>query len=305
MKKLAILAAVAMVMAFVTAGWASPPVPPPKEGFVITSTTAIECLGTVTETEDYDWTYYAVEDPTRPLEGNPVPIQDPENPDAILGADQAAQIRYTEDFVALNGFTQFNKSLGATTYPTDENPNLEVQKNVGYIAFTDDPLAEATMVERVGMNVVATGDVLRAGFAGLLSLCPMGVTEAEANLPATNEAIAAGNTFKVTALQNWSSNSQVTTTALPELQMAVSATLAAEGSFAGIGSIGTTFIVQVLEGVGQGSAGVPTISEVNYSDSSTAAGVWNFEKFMAYNSAINPRILPSFPTPFGSLPETP
>jgi hypothetical protein len=302
MKKLAILAAVAMVMAFATSGVASPPVPPPPEGFEINTTTSIECVGTVTETENYDWTYYYTENGA----GAPLPIPDPPGgPGNPAGFNQAAQVRYTEDFQAINGFTQYNKSFGAATFVGSDEPNLEVDKDIGYIANTEDPLAQATMVERVGMNIVATGDVVRAGFSDLLALCPLGVTSAEATLPATNEAVAAGNTFKVTLLQNWGSNSQVTTTSLPELQHDVSAVV--QDSFAGVGDISATFIVQALEAAPgyNDPAGNPIASNVSYTETATASGIWNFDKFMEYKSAINPRILPSFPTPFGNLPEQP
>jgi hypothetical protein len=58
MKKFVILS---LVVAFALLGaqaFASPPIKPPVEGFIIDSYTKIECVGDVTEKENYNWTYF-------------------------------------------------------------------------------------------------------------------------------------------------------------------------------------------------------------------------------------------------------
>jgi hypothetical protein len=58
MKKLLVLS---IVVAFAVLGaqaFASPPVAPPVEGFIIDSFTEIKCDGDVTESEIYNWQYF-------------------------------------------------------------------------------------------------------------------------------------------------------------------------------------------------------------------------------------------------------
>lgn len=68
MKKFVILS---LVVAFALLGaqaFASPPIAPPIEGFIIESYTKIDCVGDVSESENYNWTYFEGTGPLNPGE---------------------------------------------------------------------------------------------------------------------------------------------------------------------------------------------------------------------------------------------
>ncbi len=209
------LFAIVVAVALVTFGaqvMASPPVGPPKEGFLITTNTDIECFGTVEEKEAYNWTYYqrADTDPDGdgPNGGNPL------RPRTGGAFNRGAEVAYQEDFKAIDGITRFVKDFSADSH---SEPNLQVAKVIGYLADPESPAAQATFTEKVGLSVVAAGDG-GLNFSGLLSLCPWVTTS---SYPATNEGIAAGSSFKVTAIQNFNTQSEVVSTDIPNLTYTV------------------------------------------------------------------------------------
>ncbi len=275
------LFAIVVAVALVTFGaqvMASPPVGPPKEGFLITTNTDIECFGTVEEKEAYNWTYYqrADNDPdgTGPNGGNPL------RPRTGGAFNRGAEVAYQEDFKAIDGITRFVKDFSADSH---SEPNLQVAKVIGYLADPESPAAQATFTEKVGLSVVAAGDG-GLNFSGLLSLCPWVTTS---SYPATNEGIAAGSSFKVTAIQNFNTQSEVVSTDIPNLTYTVDA-FNKEGGFAGVGEIKAAFVVELFEGAGayQGrDAGAPPIqSRTTYTETASAKGIWNFTKTMEYQS---------------------
>jgi len=172
-----------------------------------------------------------------------------------------------------------------------------VFKLIGYEADPDNTASLAIHEERVGLAVVSAGGDLGPNLGGLLSLCPWVVDGGE--YPATNEGIAAGSTFKVTELENFTTRSQVTSTDIPNLQYEVDAPY-------GVGTIEASFIVELWEGrdvwgqedrswpgpiipIATGTVQLPVpdlMSRTTYTEYARADGVWDFYKSMEYQSTF-------------------
>ena len=104
LSKMRILAIAAIVlMGFVGYALASPPVPPPFEGFGIsTYVDVVMDAGDFVEQESFTWTWMdGGEDST---------LAHPAAPQFLDAGGRAAQIRYTEELNSIDtGFFQFNK----------------------------------------------------------------------------------------------------------------------------------------------------------------------------------------------------
>ena len=184
MKKVILTIAVAFVFAFVGSVWASPPCPPPEEGYVISTTTAITCVGTTVEKQSFTDTHAFQLDAAADA--------------GIAGLDEnetISRIRYEEEYRGYGGFTVFNKDFDAKSHDT---PNLEVDKAIGYVS-NGVPGSVASFDERVAIEVVSAGTDIPAGpqFAGLLAMCPWATVGD--GFPATNEGVAMGSSFSVNA----------------------------------------------------------------------------------------------------------
>jgi hypothetical protein len=295
---------VAVLFAVLGAGaFASPPVDPPTEGFVIFSKTAVLCDGTVAESERFHWTYFETEDISVPACAG---AADPEeNP--ILGRPgfrEGAEIAYEQDFKAVGGktlrlrsvpgyYTVFEKDFLATSHGV---PNLAVRQAIEYNA---DPAGNgyAIHTEKVGLSVVSRGGDkgLNTG-GGLLSLCPWATEtggERGSGYPATCEGIAAGSSFTVTNIRGFRSESGVTSTDVPVLTYAADA-------LSGRGAISAGFVVEIWESTGQwGSRGSepggglvlpdaspPSASRTSYKEYAAAQGLWAFAKKVGYQSTM-------------------
>jgi hypothetical protein len=104
--------------------------------------------------------------------------------------------------------------------------------------------------------------------------------------PATNEGIAAGNSFKVTSIGGFTSNSEVVSTDIPQLAHNVDAD--------GVGDISAAFVVELFEGLTGYDVGdpedpaapPPIQSRTTYEEFASASGVWNFSKDMEYQATF-------------------
>jgi hypothetical protein len=335
MKKLILFS---LIVAFALVGaqaFASPPVAPPPEGFIITSTTDISCTGDVVENERYNWTYFEGWG-TGPFYPNGyVPVgatncnftgecpPGPNNNYAVneLGFSAGAEIAYQQSFKAIDGVTDFYKTFEAYSHPDAAagQENLMVHKEITYTA-TDPAKGYAEHTEKVGLSVVSMG---KAGSSaidnpaeGLLSLCPWAASSggsADGGYPATNEGIAAGSHFKVTAIQGFTSDSLVNSTALPMLSYNVTA-------MSGTGLIEAGFVVDLWEApkgfvwepavasencidcdccgcnprtqdggpwiLPQAYGPPPLASRTSYKEYASADGTWSFTKSVKYQSVM-------------------
>jgi hypothetical protein len=180
MKKVILAIAVAFVFAFSGSVLASPPVPPPDQGFVIETYTDILCTGGVIEDENFAWRW----------------SRDGVDPINDLVEDQSiGEITYEQEFNSFYGInTVFIKDFDAKSH-VDGTQNLEVDKTIGYVS-DGAAGAIADHDERVSVVVVSAGGDMETAFPGALALCPMlgpNLTE----MTATNESIAMGSSFNV------------------------------------------------------------------------------------------------------------
>ncbi|MDY6987151.1 MAG: hypothetical protein SWQ30_03755 [Thermodesulfobacteriota bacterium] len=280
LSKMRITAIAAIVlMGFVGYALASPPVPPPVEGFGINTAVDVEMsAGDFTEVEAFTWTWVADMDAT---DTDTSTLAHPGVPQYLGQDGRAAQIRYTEEMQSTDtSFFQFNKDFAAASGAADPaGNNLNVAKNYGYVASEASLIANASNKERVGLSIVANGD--SAGLGDMPSLCPWA---AGTGIPATNEFIAAGVDTSTTSVMVSDTDTEVRATTAPELNQAISAS--------GIGMARALFRVALMEGGSQydpvNDTVVPDLmSKTDYSEATTAAGVIEkFSKSMHYHSTI-------------------
>jgi len=267
----------------VGSAWASPPVPPPAEGFGIVTAVDIEMsAGDCTEVEGFVWTWVH-DDPA--FAGGST-LAHPGVAQFLAMGGSAAQIRYTEELATTDtSFFQLNKDFSAAS---EGEPNLDVAKNYGYVASEASLIANATNKERVGLSIVTNG--FREGLNDMPSLCPW---VADFKLPATNEFIAAGSNTSTTSVMVSDTDTDVLATKAPELNHTISAV--------GVGNATALMKVALMEGDGmydpvndqhenggQWFPGAPNLmSKTDYSEKSAATGaIEKFTKAMHYHSTI-------------------
>jgi len=262
---------------------ASPPVPPPTEGFNIT--TAVDCemsAGDFTETEGFTWTWVRDMAPESVI--IPSTLAYPGVDQWLEYSGRAAQIRYTEEMQSTDtSFFQFKKDFAAASEGADTaGNNLSVDKNYGYVASEASLIANAANKERVGLSIVANGDT--AGLGDMPSLCPWA---AEDFIPATNEFIAMGSDTSTTGVMVSDTETTTAATRAPEVDHSISAV--------GVGMAQGLMKVALMEGgdyydpIFDPILGLePDLaSKTDYSEKSTASGtIEKFSKAMHYHSTI-------------------
>jgi hypothetical protein len=285
LSKMRILAIAAIVlMGFVGYALASPPVPPPIEGFGISTAVDVEMsAGDFNETEAFTWTWMADMDTTDTATGT---LAHPGVPQFLAVAGRAAQIRYTEEMGSTDtSFFQFKKSFAAASEGADTaGNNVSVEKNYGYVASEASLIANAENKERLGMSIVANGD--SAGLGDMPSLCPWA---AGTGIPATNEFIAMGSDTSTTSVMVSDTESKAVATRAPEMSHTISAS--------GIGMADGLMKVALMEGgdlynPDTQSPTIPIIvpdlvSKTDYSETTRAVGtIEKFTKQMSYEATI-------------------
>jgi hypothetical protein len=316
MKKLMLFSLVVAVALLGAQAFASPPVAPPVEGFIIDSFTEIKCDGDVTESESYNWKYFDGE-------GNLLAPRGVctaggtcgtiTNAMLALGFAEGAEIAYQQNFSATDGTTNFTKTFKAVSETSTTVPNnLTVNKTITYDNLGGTGFA--THLEKVGLSVVSVGrssSPITNGSDDLLSLCPWATTTNGSNpaYPPTNEGIAAASEFNVKNIV-FSSKSSVNTTDNPALKYEVVAT--------GEGTIAAGFVVELWEGPkgdiwgsqlahpGCPNCYIPEpapleASRTSYSESASADGVWSFTKKVGYESVM-PTGTPASSFPINQVP---
>jgi hypothetical protein len=311
--KVAILAVVvAALMVFSGFAFASPPVPPPTEGFAIT--TAVDCemsAGDFSEAESFTWTW--VNDPVRVTNTLPIAPNQDENHvgrPLLLGSTlgfpgteqhlgpfgRAAQIRYTEEMQSTDtSLLQFKKDFNAGS---ESDPNVSVERNYGYVASEASLIANAENKERAGLSIVANGDaiarigglgarfpVIGQGLGDVPSLCPWAQY---AGIPATNEFIAMGSDTATTSVMVSDTETSVVATRAPEMDHSISAV--GVGMAQGLMKValmeGGNAYARVFDGF-NGEQPPDLVSETDYSETTRSSGtIEKFSKDMHYHSTI-------------------
>jgi hypothetical protein len=280
LSKMRILAITAIVLVgFVGYALASPPVPPPTEGYNIVTSVDVEMSsGDFTEVEAFTSTW--VHDTLDYSNGSGSTLAHPGTAQRLREGGRAAQIRYTEEMGSTDtSFFQFKKGFAADSHGAADTAgnNLSVEKNYGYVASDASLIANAENKERVGLSIVANGDT--EGLGDMPSLCPWA---SGYGIPATNEFIAMGSDTSTTSVMVSDTETKAAATRAPELNHTISAV--------GIGLAQGLMRVQLQEGGGFYSPGgtVPDlVSSTTYSERTTAVGtIDKFFKGMHYHSTI-------------------
>jgi len=268
MKKLMLLSLVVAFALLGTQAFASPPITPPVEGFIIDKSITvvldpgIDGKSSFSESESFSWTYYEGwgKGPFYPNGYTPVgagcigtvgscPECGPTGCDGLvseLGFTEGAEIRYEQTLTAGTGHLEFTKTFKALSAPAAGENNLVVNKKIEFLAA--DPLKDfAKHEEKVGLSVISMGAANRTvsnTARDLLSLCPWqegSTSNTGGAYPPTNESIAAGSSFTVSRIVGFESNSVVNSSINPALSYDLVA-------IRGDGTISTGFVVDLWEG---------------------------------------------------------
>ena len=259
---------------------ASPPVPPPVEGFSINTDTIIDCFGTVVENDAFTWTYGTGNFDVTTM---------------TMGAtDSAGQIRYEENFSAVDGSTMLNKEFAAYSH-IDDAPNLYVDKGFGYVGDTTSTIAALDESEKVGIGVVTYGYVLTPDdIGGLESICPWVSGGTDVTIPATNEFVTMGSTVK-TGVNLFADTPAIVVTKETSATTTLSPALSHEVTGSGYGEITAWMAVHLQEGADVWDPADPVpqlITETWYTRFTSAEGIINnFQKEMRYTASV-----PALPT---------
>jgi len=277
------------LMVFSGMAMASPPVPPPVEGFGITTAVDAEMSsGDFTEVETFTWTW--VNDAAIPG-----PISSDLDGQMRLGpTGRAAQIRYTEEMQSTDtSFFVLNKDFAAASEGADPaGNNLNVAKDYGYVASEASLIVNASNQERVGLSIVANGDAW--GLNDMPSLCPWAQGRF---VPATNEFIAMGSDTNTTNVMVSDTDTEAVATRAPELNHSIAAQGTGmaqglmqlslmEGNSMYSGLAGGDF--HFMPGWANAIAGPPNlVSKTDYSEKTQSVGtIDKFAKAMHYHSTI-------------------
>ena len=270
LSKTGIVAVAAIVIfAFVGFAIASPPVPPPAEGFGINTSVDVEMSsGDFSEVEAFTWTYM------KDYKDDGARDSTLHETMALGDQSRVAEVRYTEDLSAIDsGFFQFNKKFAGKS---GDVPNVTVSKDYSYVASADSLIAIASNKERAGLSIVATGD--SKGLNDMPSLCPW---VRDTSIPATNEFIAMGSDTSTTNVMVSHTDTDISSTKAPELNHVISAV--------GVGSAKALMKVRLMEGDGVVDGGtIPNLTSLTaYDETTKASGVIDkFNKNMHYHSTI-------------------
>ena len=290
MKKVILVMAVAALFAFTGTVMASPPVPPPEEGFKITTDTNIVAVGQVTENEGFTWHWN--------YDNGPAGINDgiiggvvngPLNggPNTLTLNESEARIRYTEEFNSMNTLsaatvpTTFDKKFLAETHPTD-TPNVSVDKVIGY---TSDGASGsvADFDDKVAIEVVSAGGDQTGAFAGIFVLCPWVGPNVD-ELPATNEGIAMGSSFDIPNLMANGAFGSISANIESDAEVTNQVTLGYDITATGAGRVNAAMLAKLYDGVGPLTFdGPPLASVATYTEFAEANGLFApFHKKMDY-----------------------
>ena len=283
MKKVILVMAVAALFAFTGTVMASPPVPPPEEGFKITTDTNIVAVGQVTENESFSWHWN---------NGNADGIA-PNGGGNLAFNESEARIRYTEEFNSNNTLagagdfgrdlraeaepgetppTTFDKKFVAESHPTD-NPNVTVDKVIGY---TSDgaPGSVADFDDKIAIEVVSDGGAQAGAFAGIFVLCPW-VGPNVAQLWPVNAGVAMGSSFDIPNLMANGAFGSISANIESDAEVTSQVTLGYDITATGAGRVNAAMLAKLYDGVdpqGQQGGVTPLGSVATYSEFAEANG---------------------------------
>ena len=180
----AVIAMLALMIAFSGVALASHPVPPTDQTEILEITTSVICNGSVVESQRLN-----LEVDSGDLLDNP----------PLANYERYGKIGYDEKMIGSNGTTEFDKAFNVDTNTT---PNLAVHKQIGY---TQGGLGSISHEEQVGMKVIAHAKARVDGGETCTGwdmfepwkqeLCPFKVCEDKPDKPAVPGSCEEVNTY--------------------------------------------------------------------------------------------------------------
>lgn len=226
-------------------------VPSSRLGYGIFDNTSIDCEGTVKDKVSYKWTYGTGDFDAKNM---------------TLSEGSAAQIRYSGDLKAIDGKVNLERTFKADT---GDVPNLEVSKDVGYVAG-DGLISMINDTEKVGMSVVDRGEEGENGSVFDMSMiCPWNNRGQDEGLVTCGFATA-GSSVRAKELSS-STYTRVQTIKAPSLKY----NIAAKGK----GKISAAICSHYIQGRFNGTS-YNIISEVIFRGYSGVSGNFTFTKSM-------------------------
>jgi hypothetical protein len=197
------------------------------------------------------------------------------------------KLSYTEDLKVTDGLTKFIKDMDIDT---GADPNLNVMKSIGYVQGPT--IGSLSHDEDVGMGIVGDWTTTRD-----VILCPFAAAAVEW-LPASCEDIKASSSMVVTDVLA-TTRTKVGMSASPvNLEYAITASGHEGAGTNAQGSITAEFSAYVEDGSAHwtepghcaaGNVATYTLgSQMDYSETSSANGLWEFSKTVGYTSVIRP-----------------
>ena len=248
------LFAIAMALSVVFsagAAVASRPMPPGPQCENINTVTDIKCNGTTTESQHFDWT------------GSDMNING-----TLEAGEVTGQIRYDENTIAMSGYTEFNKVMGADTCDT---PNLDVMKTFMFVGTNAGKMKH---VESASMDLIsdykATKDVM---------LCPFAAAKM-AEVPASCELVSADSRILASVVVGSTGVEMGMTQAPVKFRYEIDAT--------GVGDIAAGMDVYLETGSLSEISNYSLGTTLAYAEDASASGVWDFSKLMEYESTLSP-----------------
>jgi hypothetical protein len=260
--------AIAMVLSIAFSGVALAccPIPETVCTSKISTTTAVTCMGTVTESESLNFQQATVDI-------NAIP--------PLAAGELYADTRYSEDLMSSDGYINYMKAFDLDTSNSEGLPefNLEVAKTFDYVANNGGRLVFS---ETVAIDAISDWQ------PNPPLMCPFAAQPA-GQIPESCEYVAAGSTLDVTEVSA-TTNTQTITTAMSSdttpitMHYDISAGGTDLTSTAGaVGSASAFMTVHDMEGQIIGPA---LGSEVTYVEELTVSGIFEFSTSKDYVSGI-------------------
>jgi hypothetical protein len=237
---------------------------PETQGFV--TSTAIECVGTVTNTASLTWTVS-----TEAVNGAP-----------LSESEAIATTSYNENTMATNGYVSYVKEFSADTSNQVANTNnVQSSRIIEFDAAADgNPMGRMISSEDILIDTAGNPASTAANM-----ICPFG-SSSSSSIPAFCNIIQAGSDMDVTSVSVATEASSRTVAASADIPVALSYHIKATGlgGNPAEGSISAYIRSHIMEGRG-GTA--DKAEDMSFEEKSSASGeITLFDKLMEYQSGM-------------------
>jgi hypothetical protein len=248
---------VTLLLAFMCAG-VSAGVNQTPEIQGITTSTQIDCVGTVTNTASLGWTSGT---------GSTSPP---------LADSQAVQTTsYSENTMAVSGHTVYQKDFSVNTGNANlDQSNVQSSRIITFEGIDGGRMTsdESLLIDTVSMPVSTTGSML----------CPFGSADGDA-IPASCNIVTAGSSVDATSVSLVTKAAGRTITATADVPASLSYSINVHGVTADVPAVGSVSAYMKAHLQGARGDSLTKSSDFQYDDTSTASGLINgFSKAVSY-----------------------